>query len=136
LDDTQYWQMVNLTWTDSDNIWQYRRLWRKLWLSQRSNRSAVMEPEEQGFLAKLPDVLMIYRGTALKANMRGLSWTLDRNRAIWFAERRLRGRRRAHLFETAIRKSDALAYFSCRSEDEIVVHPDTLRSAVIRESVL
>jgi hypothetical protein len=38
-------------------------------------------------LAQLPDVLPIYRGIGSVKGRNGLSWTLDRERAIFFAQR-------------------------------------------------
>ena len=47
-----------------------------------------MEQEERKALAALPDRLTIYRGVHIKkGTLRGLSWTLDRERAEWFANR-------------------------------------------------
>jgi hypothetical protein len=47
-------------------------------------REHLMDAEER---AALPDVVTILRGFTHAEGARGLSWTLDRERAEWFARR-------------------------------------------------
>lgn len=58
--------------------------------------------------------------------MTGLSWTLSRDKAIWFAHRLGYGVMRSLPFiaEATIQKKDCFAYFSDRDEQEVVIDPD------------
>ena len=127
----EYWEMVSHVWSDSENIWQHRRAWRKVWLSQEPERHTVMDDEEREHLAGLPDGLTIYRGVHLRSAMHGLSWTLDRTRAEWFADYRRIKKRNPMLLQTMVSKSEVVAYFAGRSEQEIVVHPNVARKLAI-----
>ena len=128
----EYWEMVSQVWSDSENIWQHRRAWRQVWLSKEPERDAVMDTTEREHLASLPDDLTIYRGVSLRSAMHGLSWTLDREKAQWFANRWLCfKRRRPILLQTVVRKTDVVAYFAGRKEQEIVVHPNIARKLAI-----
>ena len=56
---------------------------------------------------------------------KGLSWTQDREQAIWFAKRfhAVHGER-GKVIEGICKKADVLAYFAGRDEQEIVVDPE------------
>jgi hypothetical protein len=74
-------------------------------------------------LAQLPDVLPIYRGIGSAKGRNGLSWTLDRERAIFFAQRfvgvsRFGG---SALLTARAYKSDVHALLLGRSEEEVVI---------------
>jgi hypothetical protein len=61
-----------------------------------------------------------------KRSIRGLSWTLDRDKAIWFAKRfSMLPRLTPRLVEGFVHKRHVLAYFGGRKEKEIVsMHVD------------
>ena len=128
--------MLGDTWTDTENAWQHRQLWRRLWLSKRSERDAVMHDEERSHLASLPDRFTIYRGVTRRRAFRGLSWTLDCQKAQWFNNlyRTIDPHKGDVVLEAEISKADALAYFDCRNEQEIVVNPRALRDLQITSS--
>ncbi|OQM74703.1 hypothetical protein BFN67_03440 [Pseudaminobacter manganicus] len=66
----------------------------------------------------LPEVLTIYRGCESEDHIGGYSWSLDRDRAEWFARRfGVDG----VIGKLEIQKLDALACFGERNEAEIVV---------------
>jgi len=108
-------------WLNEPQPWTERALFLKLLRSPRAQREALMEPAEQEFLRALPDVLRVYRGFAgLRGE--GLSWTLDRDKAIWFANRFAAGKP-LRIFSGTCRKADLFAYFNSRHDDEIVIDP-------------
>jgi hypothetical protein len=120
--------IVAIVWTDSENVWQYRREWHSLWLSREPERHTVMDEAEREHLAGLPDVVTIYRGVNLRSAVYGLSWSLSRERAQWFANRwGCFKRRRPIMLQSSVCKSDVAAYFDSRSEQEIVVRPGVVR---------
>lgn len=65
----------------------------------------------------------VWRG-ATYAFRRGISWTLDRERAAWFARRFNEG---AVVWRATVRREAILAYFNGRSEHEVIVDPARLR---------
>ena len=59
-----------------------------------------------------------------------MSWTLDEEKAKWFATRFDSDMQ--VVYSTTIQKLDILAYFTERGENEIVVDPDTLKKCDIK----
>lgn len=112
---------------------QYENLWRKLWGSNRPGREAAMSDEERATLAALPDPVKVYRGVAHAERVDGLSWTLDRERALMFAHRAASPEYAAFragvphsddcqplLATGEVARDDVLAYLDERQEQEIV----------------
>lgn len=71
------------------------------------------------------DEIMIYRGvTSYNAdNEKALSWTLDYDKAEWFAKRFGEAR---IVYEAQIEEAHILAYFNRKNESEIIVDPEYL----------
>ena len=69
----------------------------------------------------LPDEFAAYRGQCAARDV-GLAWTVDRERAEWFARTGYRGRGNAHpiLLTTTIRKRDIVLASNTRNESEVV----------------
>lgn len=125
LTDEEYWELVAHFWIDSENIHQNASQWRELWMG-RDEPHLAMDSDDLAFLLTLPDVVTIYRGFRDVEHQNGMSWTLDRDKAIWFANRYRRDDRDAYLATAKVRRHDILAYFSGRNEQEIVVYPEKL----------
>jgi hypothetical protein len=85
--DKAYWSLLADFWMDSENIRQNRAGWIKLWNADRPGKHHTMSAKERKVLAQLPDVLPIYRGIGSAKGRNGLSWTLGREKAIFFARR-------------------------------------------------
>lgn len=116
LDDVTYSSLLAEVWIDSENIWQYQRQWISILNDTRFSSQHFMVPEEYDFFRSLPSRFTIYRGCDRK-NRSGLSWTLDRKKALWFAAR-FEGN---VLLEKTVCKKSVLAYVSRRSESEIIL---------------
>jgi len=125
--DAEFWSDVSWLWTDSENIWQHIADWRRVWRSKRPGRDTVMDDDERAKLESLPDVIEVFRGTYVWPHMdRGLSWTLDRDKAVWFAYRYKPEHYSPWVVSGKIRKKNVIAYFDGRSEQEIVLLPERL----------
>ena len=138
LSDQEYWEMVGGFWVDSENIHQNSKDWRTLWSSTRPGRESVMDDEERAALASLPDMVPIYRGFQHAKSTRGMAWTLDRDKAIWFARRYASVRTPPPRVASAmVARGKILAHFTGRNEKEIVVMPRDLKqvSATLVESI-
>src|SRR5882762_8786260 len=94
-----------------------------------------MTSEEHEMMAKLPDIIEIWRGCGDANGVYGLSWTLDRKRAEHFSQYAIGIRRqilvgiqtqrglKSLIVMAKCKKSDVLAYFAARQEAEIVLNP-------------
>lgn len=116
--------LVAEVWTDSENIRQNQKGWQHIW-STLPNPQLVMDAEEQKAFAALPDIFFVYRGLrSQRYNRKGLSWTLDLDKAWWFAYRFKPAR--PTVLKAAVAKADVYALFLGRNEQEIVVDPKHL----------
>lgn len=112
----EFLDLLREVWVDSENIWQNLSTWRSLLIP-------LVGTDPWKTLTDLPDELMVYRGgTAF-----GLSWTLDKDKAKWFANRL----KRDHpVYEGKILKKHAVGYLTERGEEEIVLDPKKIKSRV------
>ena len=87
----------------------------------------MMDADEKTFFDQLPNELKIYRGVYLnkkddKYDFLGSSWTLDYEKAKWFAERRgFRENEYPLVYSLNVNKEDVLSYFNRRNENEILI---------------
>lgn len=120
LSNHTYWRLLGSIWTDSENIWQNLGIWKHLLQSKRKFSHNFMTKECQAALKKLPNNLLIYRGCTPK-NEKGLSWTLDEEKATWFATRF--NKIDSKVISKTITKGDIFAYIEDRGEKEIILKP-------------
>lgn len=94
-------------------------------LFKSADKIYLMDTNELQQYAELPDTVTIYRG--VKSNRPNkvlqLSWTLDPDKAEWFAKRFDED---GVVYEATIDKKNILALFSRRGESEIIVDLDYL----------
>src|SRR4051794_15533234 len=131
LSDTEYWEWLSEIWTDTEYPHQSLGMWRRFWRAKRPGREAAMEPEERAVLAALPDRITVYRGTQFPTHTGGISWTLDPDKARWFATRFLDGGEDAYLVHGQLEKRHVLAYLDGRNEREIVALPERIKNVQI-----
>ena len=117
LSDTAYWKLLADIWTDTENQWQNYEEWKDLIGSKRGSRHYLMNEEDDQILKSLPDEVTIYRGCQKRINENGLSWTLDKSKAEFFAKRLGKN---GIILEKKISKSDIIAVFTSRGESEII----------------
>lgn len=86
---------------------------------------ALMEGDEYEQLQKMDDTLTVYRGvTSYNAdNIKALSWTLNKEKAEWFAHR---FNEDGMVYEAQIDKEHIYAVFNGRNESEVVLDPQYL----------
>ena len=129
----QYWTLVGDVWSDSENIWQYQEEWyemltadpdRREFMSSEDVRCVFTLPPEKGGLAPMTRV---YRGFCHDDALDGYSWTLDKARAKWFANRAVwrRGEDEVPMVASAmVARKNVIAYITSRDEQEIVLLPE------------
>jgi hypothetical protein len=120
--------LVGDFWIDSENIWQNRSAWTRIWRALTAPHAAMSSAESTKFSA-LPDPFAVYRGVGDRCydTWRGLSWTLDQDKAHWFAQRFAEEYDQPIVLSGRIGKKYAFAYFSERNESEVVLWPRHIR---------
>lgn len=120
-----HWSLVGDVWTDSENICQFMEEWEGIWDCGVEKRHLVMSADERKALKAMPATIDIWRGIGFKSSVKGMAWTVDRKKAIWFANRYRSDRNRTPMLVSGrVQKTDVIAHFMGRNESEIVVHPD------------
>ena len=114
-----YWVLLREVWIDIESLARrYDELW-ELWNDPRPYKRFAMDAKERKSLKRLPDELTIYRGIEERGTREGMSWTLDLDKARWFARR---GCSSSPVLLTAIaKKRNVHALLLGRNESEIVV---------------
>ena len=93
-----------------------------LGLFKKADPQVLMDENEYKQFQALEDTLVVYRGvTSYNANrVKALSWTLEREKAEWFAHRFDED---GAVYEAKIDKAHVYAFFSSRNESEVIVDP-------------
>jgi hypothetical protein len=117
LPDTKYWSLLSSIWTDTENQWQNLEQWKELLSSNRPERHYLMDESEFQLLNSLPELVTIYRGCVKGLNEDGLSWTLNKSKAEFFANR---FGKEGIILEREIPKSDIIAVLTGRGESEVI----------------
>lgn len=92
--------------------------------------AALMDKDELLQFRMLDDIVNVYRGvTSYNAgNVKALSWTLDQEKAEWFAHRYGEN---GTVYEAQISKAHIHALFNSRNESEVIVDPKHLTDITI-----
>lgn len=85
---------------------------------RKCNPKYLMGQENYEVYEKLPDTFTVYRGLQENAQKDGLSWTLSKDVAEWFAGR---FENDGEIIEKTVHKAEVIAYFNDRDEEEIVL---------------
>lgn len=107
-------------WIDSENIWQNMDGWRDVLDDLEAKGERLGDPVDE-----LPETMTVYRG-GIEDNVEGFSWTLDKARGEWFAQRFLRPGQTGVLTEATVSKEQVGGYLTGRGESEIIVYPSAL----------
>lgn len=122
--DEEYWQELAYAYTQQNYKKIPYKTYYKLFSTDKKQREVLMNPDEREFLASLPDKITIYRGgsvTEQKTKKYGISWTLNREVAEQFANvKTIRDKKEMIVIEKEINKSEVIAYFNQRQEEEII----------------
>lgn len=88
----------------------------------RADKRSLMTEDEYSVYESLPEEVTIYRGVT-EYNRRktmALSWTIDREKAVWFANRFETGT--GEVWQMTIPKERICCFFSGRNEQEVIVN--------------
>lgn len=120
LKDPEYWRLLGQVYIDSENIHEFKDEWIKLLSSRRMGSQAIMRPEDFSIYTALGNTIKIYRGFRHISFKKGISWTLSKEKAQWFASR-FGGT--GKVTSKVVRKFDILGYLDGRGEQEILLRP-------------
>ena len=81
------------------------------------------------------DMVTIYRGVRVNS-YKGLSWTIDKTKAEWFAKRFGINGEKGYVFTGQIKKKDIIAFFDCRNEEEIVCDYRKIKDIQLEEIIV
>lgn len=84
---------------------------------KEADKKGLMSEKELKELEAMPEYIHIYRGIGSESNPEGLSWTLSRKKAIWFATR---WKDEGIVKEGWLHKKDCMAFFKGHGEEEII----------------
>jgi hypothetical protein len=122
--DEEYWRELASAYIMQNYKKIPYKTYYKLFTSERAFKEKLMSEEERQFLAQLPEKITIYRGGSVseqKSKKYGISWTLKKEIAENFANvKKLRDGKEMLVFEKEIAKSEVIAYFKNRQEEEII----------------
>lgn len=92
-------------------------------LFQICNPEKLMNEDDYEVYKQLPDELIIYRGLGIlnANNIKALSWTLDIEKAKWFANKFDFGKGAGKVYRAKIKKKYVYAYYNDRHEAEVIV---------------
>jgi len=118
----QYWTIVKAIWMDTEFPMVEKDLWLSIFTAQVNQKRKLMDGAERRTLQSLPKVVSIYRGyNGARKGTLGLSWTLSKDKAIWFANRF--GEGDPFVAIATCKRDSIIAYFHARGEKEIVIDP-------------
>lgn len=125
----EFWELFADVWMDTENQFQYYNQLEELLKSGRPDKEFLMSEEEREFLKALPETgIQIYRGFHIPEKRFGMSWTLDLEKAKWFAKRLPRASDTPEVIAGLVDKKFIHAYFDGRNESEILVFHDDVRN--------
>lgn len=114
LSDQRYWEALKIIWIAAGSRRHYQ-MFKQFFSSKRPFRQYIMSPEEEAALKAMPDPLTVYRASFGEGD-NGFSWTVNRSWLEDYAEKNKRV-----IIERTVKKSEVLAFFNRRAEDEIII---------------
>lgn len=93
---------------------------------KKANKLYMMDESEIKVYNELPENIVIYRGVGNKKYKNGMSWTLNKEKAIWFSGRFNFDDK--HVYQGIVSKQDVLVYTDQCNEQEIIVDPKKVKN--------
>lgn len=94
---------------------------------READKRVLMNQEDYDVFSNISEQVRVFRGVAVGRNAKGLSWTQNLKTAEWFAHRFDTDTKQGYVETAVAKKSDILAYFNTRNEDELVVDTKKLK---------
>lgn len=122
-------ELIMAVWTDTEYPHQAYGMWQEIFASTSvAALNGTLDARERALRRQLPEMPTLYRGVGEMRSeeaKRGFSWTLDRDKARWFAERFRKGA--GAVVEITVPKAELVGPLQCRGEEEmLILDPDEL----------
>lgn len=116
-----YAVLLRDAWTDAEfpNRDPSVTLAGKIGFFRKADKSLIMDPQEQMVYEALPEKVTVYRGINSKGSVKGISWTLSKKKAYWFASRWPENK--GMVYQAMVSKEHIYAYFNGRNEQEVIL---------------
>ena len=88
---------------------------------RKAKKHYLMDKEDLEYWKNLPETITVWRGVSKGRIDLGLSWTDDKSKAEWFRSRFVDAENQGKLLEVTTSKSNVIAYFNTRGEQEILL---------------
>lgn len=86
---------------------------------KKANKKYLMDKREYKIFNELPEQVTVYRGVKSSQYKCGISWTLDKQTALWYADRY--DSKEACVYGCIVDRKDILCYFDTRNEAEVII---------------
>lgn len=97
---------------------------------KEADKKAMMDEEDYAYWETLPEEVTLYRGVARGRKKYGISWTDDKEKAIWFKNRWATPEEQGKLLRVTVKKKHCLCYLDSRGEKEIVLDVDAIKGDI------
>lgn len=97
---------------------------------KEANKRVLMDEEEYEYCSNLPETVTLYRGVAKGRKKYGISWTDDKEKAIWFKNRWATDEKEGMLLRVVVPKKHCLCYLNRRNEKEIVLNVHAIKKDI------
>lgn len=114
LSNERYWEILRTVWIICGTV-ENSELFKNFMKSNRKEKYYFSTPEELKFLRELPNDIVVYRATNIKDV--GLSWTLSKDYADWYAKEF----NKETVICKIIDKKQIFAYIERNKESEILI---------------
>lgn len=94
------------------------------------DKEVLMNAEELAYWKALPDEVTLYRGVSKGRKKYGISWTDNKDTAIWFKNRFLTDTSKGCLLKVVAPKEHCLCYLNRRNEKEIVLDVKAVKNII------
>jgi len=105
-------------WVDSEDIFNSKKQWVRFFNDINGSFDSFIGLDNLDLFQCLPETFKVYRG----GTSQGLSWTLNKEKAKWFAKRHNSLYKTPNeWFSMDVLKKDVVGYIGDRDEDEIII---------------
>lgn len=125
LDDQAFHNLVFHAYRQVESTFDDKDVWLNLMEGAKGDQASFLSPKDLAAFDALPESFTIYRGAVEMENEKGISYSINANTAVWFAERLAESG--SIVLEGTVNKKDILSYSNDRGEMEVIVDPDLVK---------
>lgn len=112
-------ELLSHIWTDCEFPHINEDTWRMLFKQIRNSNHLMTDEELKAYNKLDPTLVTVYRGVSIKPYS-GISWTLDKDKALWFANRFSDGDKQ-FLLTAVVPTEKIIALLNGRGESECII---------------